>query len=89
MTQLLFFRINDGTRKVIRKKKQRRPKGVEKSSGDSDSQTLSEDAEGHVFHRRYEDHHRHDGHHHHDGHLKKPKQVRTSLHRLGKCKKAN
>ena len=46
----------------------RRPKGIEKSSGDSDSQTLSEDQESH------HDHHHHH-HQHHEGHHVKKKEV--------------
>ena len=63
---LLFkknFSVLDAARKKSKKKKLRRPRGIEKSSGDSDSQTMSEDQDGHDGHH-YHHHHHHDGHAH-------------------------
>lgn len=56
-------------RKKSKKKKLRRPRGIEKSSGDSDSQTMSEDQDAH------DAHHYHHHHHHGDHHQVKKKEV--------------
>ncbi|KAL4222954.1 glycylpeptide N-tetradecanoyltransferase [Mactra antiquata] len=62
-------------RKKSKKKKLRRPRGIEKSSGDSDSQTLSEDQEGH-------DGHHHHYHHHHDGHVHQQKRKEQDMNHM-------
>ncbi|XP_045168087.2 glycylpeptide N-tetradecanoyltransferase 2-like [Mercenaria mercenaria] len=68
--------VLDAARRKSKKKKLRRPRGIEKSSGDSDSQTMSEDQDGHDVH-----HYHH--HHHHDGHVHQVKKKEDMNHMSG------